>query len=53
MFQVILIKFFFVQEIGVVAKELGIEPFIIRDKELERQGFGGIYGVGKVSLPIV
>lgn len=25
-------------------------PFVIRDKELENQGFGGIYGVGKVSL---
>lgn len=39
----------FLEEIGVVAKELGIEPFIIRDKELELQGFGGIYGVGKAA----
>ena len=33
----------------MVAKELGIEPFIIRDIELERKGFGGIYGVGKAA----
>ncbi len=28
---------------------MGIEPFILRDTELERQGFGGIYGVGKAA----
>lgn len=33
----------------MVANELGIEPFILRDTELERQGFGGIYGVGKAA----
>lgn len=37
------------QEIRQVAQELGIEPLVIRDKELEVQGFGGIYGVGKAS----
>lgn len=34
----------------MVGKELGIEPVIIRDKELEEKGFGGIYGVGKAAV---
>ena len=38
------------QEIHQVGSELGIKPFVIRDKELESQGFGGIYGVGKASI---
>jgi hypothetical protein len=33
-----------------VALELGITPVIIRDQELEKQGFGGIYGVGKAAV---
>lgn len=33
-----------------MAKELDIKPIIIRDQELERRGFGGIYGVGKAAV---
>ena len=33
-----------------MALELGITPIIIRDQELEKQGFGGIYGVGKAAV---
>ena len=33
-----------------VGKKLGIVPTIIRDKELEARGFGGIYGVGQGAL---
>lgn len=40
---------FIEKEIAQVGREVGIEPFIIRDQDLERQGFGGIYGVGKAS----
>lgn len=40
----------FLQEILQVGSELGIKPFVIRDKELETQGFGGIYGVGKAAV---
>ena len=29
---------------------MGIVPTIIRDKELEARGFGGIYGVGQGAL---
>ena len=39
-----------IQEIDQVGKELGINPFVIRDQDLERQGFGGIYGVGKAAI---
>lgn len=40
----------FLEEIRAVATELGIQPMIVRDKELERRGFGGIYGVGKAAV---
>jgi len=40
----------FLEEISQVAKELDIKPIIIRDQELERRGFGGIYGVGKAAV---
>jgi len=40
----------FLQEIHQVGSELGINPFVIRDKALEEKGFGGIYGVGKASI---
>ena len=33
----------------MVAKEVGIEPTIIRGEELKERGFGGIYGVGKAA----
>lgn len=39
-----------VQEVCAVGAEFGITPTIIRDKELEDQGFGGIYGVGKAAV---
>lgn len=39
----------FVEEACNVAKELGIVPTVIQDKELERRGFGGLFGVGKAS----
>ncbi len=38
----------FVKEVEAVAKNLGLKaPLIIRGEELDKQGFGGIYGVGK------
>ncbi|XP_063315708.1 probable aminopeptidase NPEPL1 [Pelobates fuscus] len=39
----------FIEEIKVVAKDLGIIPTIIRGEELKERGFGGIYGVGKAA----
>ena len=41
---------FLLKEICKVGSELKINPFIIRDKDLESRGFGGIYGVGKASV---
>ena len=40
----------FIQEIQVVGQELGITPLIIQGEELDRRGFGGIYGVGKAAI---
>jgi len=40
----------FLNEVHDVGKKLGIVPTIIRDKELEARGFGGIYGVGQGAL---
>ncbi|XP_076802999.1 putative aminopeptidase NPEPL1 [Clavelina lepadiformis] len=39
----------FVQEARDVGKELGIEPVIISGEDLDKRGFGGIYGVGKAA----
>lgn len=39
----------FLNEIQTVADELGIKPVIIRGEELNRQGFGGLYTVGKAA----
>jgi len=39
----------FVQEVCDVGKELGITPKIISGEDLIKQGFGGIYGVGKAA----
>jgi len=39
----------FVEEAKVVSKELGIVPTIIQGEELDKLGFGGIYGVGKAA----
>lgn len=40
----------FLDEIKIVAKELNIEPVVIEGEDLNRQGFGGIYNVGKCAL---
>jgi len=40
----------FVEEAKLVAKELGIVPTIIEGEDLEKQGFGGLYGVGKAAV---
>lgn len=39
----------FVDEIQMIANELGKKPMIIRGEELQKRGFGGIYGVGKAA----
>ena len=39
----------FLEEIASVGKELGIEPFVVKGEDLQKQGFGGIYGVGKAA----
>ena len=33
----------------MVAKELGIEPYVVEGEELKQRGFGGIYHVGKAA----
>ncbi|XP_025115024.1 probable aminopeptidase NPEPL1 [Pomacea canaliculata] len=40
----------FLEEIRAVGDELGITPLVIRGEELEKNGFGGIYGVGKAAV---
>ncbi|XP_038606197.1 probable aminopeptidase NPEPL1 [Tachyglossus aculeatus] len=40
----------FIEEIKKVGKDLGIIPSVVRDEELKKRGFGGIYGVGKAAL---
>lgn len=40
----------FFNEVKQVAKELNIEPFVIEGEDLNKQGFGGIYNVGKAAL---
>ncbi|KAL1493754.1 hypothetical protein ABEB36_009448 [Hypothenemus hampei] len=39
----------FLTIVKTVGAELNITPKIIRDQELEKKGFGGIYGVGKAA----
>ncbi|CAG9762026.1 unnamed protein product [Ceutorhynchus assimilis] len=39
----------FLMEVKAIGSALNIEPKIIRDQELEKKGFGGIYGVGKAA----
>jgi len=39
----------FVEEARQVAKQLGIQATVIEGEELDRRGFGGLYGVGKAS----
>lgn len=39
----------FLEEIFTVGRELGIEPLVIRGEELDKKGFGGIFGVGKAA----
>ena len=33
----------------IVGKELDIEPLVIEGEELDRQGFGGLWNVGKAA----
>lgn len=40
----------FLDEIRAVGSEVGIKPMIIQGEELDRRGFGGIYGVGKAAV---
>lgn len=39
----------FINEISLVANELNVKLTVIRGEELNEQGFGGIYGVGKAA----
>jgi len=39
----------FVEEAKNVARELGIVPTIIQGEELDKRGFGGLFGVGKAA----
>lgn len=40
----------FLNEVKLVGKELGIEPFVIEGEDLRTKGFGGIYSVGKAAV---
>ena len=40
----------FIEEAKKVGQELGIKPLVIQGEDLNNQGFGGIYGVGKGAL---
>ncbi|XP_050294719.1 probable aminopeptidase NPEPL1 [Anthonomus grandis grandis] len=39
----------FLEEVKAVGSSLNITPTIIRGEELQKKGFGGIYGVGKAA----
>lgn len=39
----------FIDEIEKISTELSLKPTIIRGDELDKRGFGGIYGVGKAA----
>lgn len=41
------------QHVKDVGQEFSLKPTIIRGEELAERGFGGIYGVGKVSWKIL
>lgn len=40
----------FVEAVQEVGNALGVKSTIIRGEELEKRGFGGIFGVGKAAL---
>jgi probable aminopeptidase NPEPL1 len=40
----------FLEQVKTVGSKLGIEPFVIRGEDLNQQGFGGLYGVGKAAV---
>lgn len=40
----------FVEEVKKIGKALNIQPEIIQGEELDKRGFGGIYGVGKAAV---
>ena len=37
------------QDIKTVAKELGVDQTVISGEDLQKGGFGGVYGVGKAA----
>lgn len=37
------------QEVRAIADTLGVSSTVIRGQDLQSQGFGGIYGVGKAA----
>ena len=39
----------FLDEVKIVGKHLGIEPYVVDGEKLKKQGFGGIYNVGKAA----
>lgn len=39
----------FLNEVKVVGKALGLEPLVIEGEDLQKQGFGGIWNVGKAA----
>jgi probable aminopeptidase NPEPL1 len=39
----------FLNEIRIVGKALGLEPMVIEGQDLEKQGFGGLWNVGKAA----
>jgi probable aminopeptidase NPEPL1 len=40
----------FLEEVKIVCKKLNIEPLVIEGEELNKQGFGGLYNVGKAAV---
>lgn len=39
----------FLNEVKTVGKSLGLEPFVIEGDDLRKQGFGGLWNVGKAA----
>ena len=40
----------FIEEVKKVGAELDIVPLVIQGQDLDKKGFGGIYGVGKAAV---
>ena len=43
-------SFLWLQHVWEVSSLLGIQPLIIQGEDLVKNGFGGIYGVGKAAV---